>query len=135
MITPWRFRFIKLDSPEEGERVNRATGKKKADYLGQICRQVTLSAPYGMEFIDGAVWALDPDQLELVNDDGPYQSHGPSTEKYRRPVKCIETGEVFSSQSEAARWAGVRASAIRASCDTDRAVSGYHFEWVEGMEE
>lgn len=135
MITPWRFRFIKLDSPEEGERVNRATGKKKADYIGQVCRQVTLSAPYGMEFIDGAVWALDLDQLELVNDDGPYQSHGPSTEKYRRPVKCIETGEVFSSQSEAARWAGVRASAVRSSCDTDRAVSGYHFEWVEGMEE
>ena len=135
MITPWRFRFIKLDSPEEGERINRATGKKKADYIGQVCRQVTLSAPYGMEFIDGAIWALDPDQLELVNDDGPYQSHGPSTEKYRRPVKCIETGEVFSSQSEAARWVGVTRQAINQAVYMCGTAGGYHFEWVEGMEE
>lgn len=131
MITPWRFRFVKLDSRDEGERVNRKTGKKKADYLGQICRQVTTTAPYGMEFIDGAIWALDASQLELVGEDGSYQSFGPSTDKYRKRVRCIETGEIFGSQAAAARWAGVRSHMVSMACDSGCATAGYHFERLE----
>lgn len=133
-ITPWRFRFARLDSPEEGERIHRVTGKRKADYLGQVCRQVTKAAPYGMEFTDGAIWALDAGQLELIGG-GSYKSEGPSTDRYRKPVRCIETGELFLSQSLAAKWVGSRAEYVKASCDTGRSVKGYHFERVEDDEE
>ena len=48
-----------------------------------------------------------------------------------KPVKCIETGEVFSSIEDAAKWAGVTKSAISCCARGKTKISaGYHWKYV-----
>lgn len=49
-----------------------------------------------------------------------------------RKVRCIETGEVFPSLSEAGRTMGVRDTSIRKACvGTHKTCKGFHWEFVE----
>lgn len=65
-------------------------------------------------------------------------NHGKAIEKVaaqrRKPVKCVETGEVFSCAKEAGEAYGVGASAISASArDVTRRSAGLH--WTYNTEE
>ena len=53
-----------------------------------------------------------------------------------KPVRCIETGEVFASGAEAARQMNLDASHLSKVCRGKlKSTKGYHFEFVEGDEE
>ena len=45
-------------------------------------------------------------------------------------VRCIDTGEIFSKQSEAAKKYGIDPAAVSDSLKTGRKRAGYTFEWV-----
>ena len=48
-----------------------------------------------------------------------------------RPVKCLETGEVFSSMAAAAAWAGVLEKSIGYACKHGNLITGkWHFVYV-----
>lgn len=50
---------------------------------------------------------------------------------HKRPVRCIETGIVYESLSQAARQNGVRDTSIRRACLGERKTSNnYHWEFV-----
>ena len=49
-------------------------------------------------------------------------------EKSKIKVRCIETGEVFDSMSDAANWLGVLISNMSRAIKENRAYKGYHFE-------
>lgn len=54
-----------------------------------------------------------------------------NTSKARGPVRCIETGIVYRSASEAARMMGLDRGNVNKACDRPtRGVYGYHFERV-----
>lgn len=49
-----------------------------------------------------------------------------------KKVRCVETGIVYLSQTEASRQTGIAASSISACCRGKRkAAGGYHWEFVE----
>lgn len=45
-------------------------------------------------------------------------------------VRCIDTGEIFNKQSEAAKKYGIDPAAVSDSLKTGRKRAGYAFEWV-----
>ena len=48
-----------------------------------------------------------------------------------KKVMCVETEQVFSTQTEAGQWAGVTYAAIAKSCKLGTAVKGkYHFKYI-----
>ena len=54
--------------------------------------------------------------------------------KNKRPVRCIETGQIFSSITEAARWAGVHHTLLIKVCQKIKhTAGGYHWEYVETL--
>ena len=54
----------------------------------------------------------------------------------RKPVKCIETGEVFECAKAAATTIKADASRIRSACRGERdTVKGYHWAYMEDVEE
>ena len=51
--------------------------------------------------------------------------------KGKRPVRCVETNEIFESITEAAKWAGVTFSTLSIAVDkNNRTAGGYHWEFV-----
>ena len=55
-------------------------------------------------------------------------------EARRRPVKCIEIGRVFKSQSDAAKELGMKKSHIGSACRGKRnKAGGYHWEYAEAV--
>ena len=49
----------------------------------------------------------------------------------RKKVKCLETGKIFNSTAEAARWLGVHRSNITNACKGKTKTSGgYHWQYV-----
>ena len=57
-----------------------------------------------------------------------YKNSQPAQSK--RPCMCIETGETFSSISDASKHFGIRANSIRVAIKNHTEVKGYHFEEV-----
>lgn len=53
-----------------------------------------------------------------------------TTHKFKMKVRCIDTGEIFSKQSEAAKKYGIDPAAVSDSLKTGRKRAGYTFEWV-----
>ncbi len=52
--------------------------------------------------------------------------------KNKRAVRCIETGQIFASITEAAAWAGVGWRAIHRACNkTRKTAGGWSWEYVE----
>ena len=56
------------------------------------------------------------------------------TSQTKRPCMCIETGETFSSISEASKHFGIRSNSIRSAIKNHSEVKGYHFEEVVNVE-
>lgn len=53
-----------------------------------------------------------------------------TTHKFKMKVRCIDTGEIFNKQSEAAKKYGIDPAAVSDSLKTGRKRAGYTFEWV-----
>ena len=54
-----------------------------------------------------------------------------ASNKNRRAVRCLETGEIFQSITAAAKWAGVCDGPIIAACKKpSRTGGGYHWEYM-----
>lgn len=54
-----------------------------------------------------------------------------SFEKYKRPVKCLNTGECFDSQTEAAKHFGLHSSAIQhVASGKAKHTAGYKFIYI-----
>lgn len=53
-----------------------------------------------------------------------------TTTKLKLKVRCIDTGEIFNKQSEAAKKYGIDPAAVSDSLKTGRKRAGYTFEWV-----
>ena len=50
----------------------------------------------------------------------------------KRPVRCLETDEIFESVTAAAKWAGVARGTIRAACRKNtRTGGGYHWKYED----
>lgn len=63
-------------------------------------------------------YADDPNYKVMVN-------------RAKRAVRCVETGEVFESITEAANWAGVNPMSIARACKNNEFTSaGYHWQYV-----
>lgn len=82
------------------------------------------------------VWLMKPTLNETKGGRG---GHGPSTDKInqlisegnRKPVRCIETGEVFDRMVDAAEFAGVSGGMITLAVQGKRgSAGGYHWEWA-----
>ncbi len=122
MESEWKFRFVKIDDESEGERMNHL-GKRKKDYLGQVCRQVGIFPPYTMQFTDGAMWALDTNQIQ------PIGSAILVNQRYNVPVICVETGQEFMNTRHAGEWAGTVKSNITNAVRKGIKAGGYH--WIK----
>lgn len=48
----------------------------------------------------------------------------------KRPVQCIETGEIFPSLHEAQRQTNIHNGSIRRACKTNMCAGGYHWKFV-----
>ena len=59
------------------------------------------------------------------------RKHMSDARKDKRPVRCIETGEVFSSAYDAYRAYGYHAASINRSCKNGCRASGFHWEFVK----
>ena len=54
--------------------------------------------------------------------------------KLCKPVLCVETGIVYSSQKEAERLLGIKSTKISAACRGSRGIAGgYHWEKIENL--
>lgn len=53
-----------------------------------------------------------------------------TTHKFKMKVRCVDTGEIFNKQSEAAKKYGIDPAAVSDSLKTGRKRAGYTFEWV-----
>ena len=51
----------------------------------------------------------------------------------RTAVKCIETGEIFTSMAEASRAKGIRYESVLGSIYMNRSVKGYTFRRIESL--
>lgn len=86
--------------------------------------------------IDGNILNNDVSNLEwLSNQDNIVQSHQVNNYKYRnsskRKVRCIETGMIYPSVSEAARQIGGSDVGIGRVCRGERnTYYGYHWEYM-----
>lgn len=58
----------------------------------------------------------------------------PKREAFSKPIKCIETNEVFASISEAARNKNISNSTIRKAAENGNATGGFHWEFLTGLE-
>ena len=131
-MNDYRYKFVACPDEEEYWRLNHL-GKRKGDYLGQVCKQVGIYPPYAMQFADGAVWALDVSQLIELGWAGPI----PRMNSYRRNkvIKCVETGMVFTNADQAARWAGTLKKRIASALHNASSAGGYHWEYAQGESE
>lgn len=118
------YKFVSCPDEDEYWRLNHL-GKRKGDYLGQVCRQVGLYPPYAMQFVDGAIWALDSDQVQEIGWAGPYPRL--NSYKYNMRIICIENGMLFVNRQQAAKWAGVNPERISRAIHEACQAGGYHF--------
>lgn len=53
-------------------------------------------------------------------------------EKLRKKVKCLETGEIFNSLGDAAKWAGIKSAGKITECckGTRETTGGYHWNYA-----
>lgn len=58
------------------------------------------------------------------------ENHGGGGGKVK--VRCVETGEIFNSLSDAGREKNVYTTNITRACRTNIATGGYHWEYVKG---
>lgn len=49
-----------------------------------------------------------------------------------KPILCVETGEIFTSGKDAAKFVGRHPSAISDGVRTGRKVNGFHFRFAKG---
>lgn len=49
-----------------------------------------------------------------------------------KPILCVETGEIFTSGKDAAKFVGRHPSAISEGVRTGRKVNGFHFKFAKG---
>lgn len=74
-----KVRFICLTDRYEKSLVSQITGKYKSDYIGKVARVVhkqninvlvgTTKNLYTIEFDDGAVFCVDREQIEFIEDE------------------------------------------------------------------
>lgn len=56
----------------------------------------------------------------------------PKLETWRRPVRCVETGQTWPSLADASRSIGVRPTALHNALKRHRRTAGLRFEYAEG---
>jgi hypothetical protein len=92
---------------------------------GTTYRRVRDGYPIGGYYID-PIEPDDPDWFRV-----PSRSTRPEHRKLGRPVRCVETGELFPSASEAARTIHVHRNGIFNSIYRGCRAGGFHWAYAE----
>lgn len=66
----------------------------------------------------------------LSNEDNIRYSNAGSKNYKAKPVRCVETGQVFGSTTEASRWLGLSKKTLGTSIWRGSRSGGYHWEYV-----
>ena len=59
----------------------------------------------------------------------------PKTKPQKRKVVCLETGEVFETIRQAAKWLGMVHGAVSRACRKNIRAGGYHWKFVDEIQE
>ena len=122
------------------------TGKKRnlkqKENNRQIMRQLWQSLEYREKNLSARTFYNDESYRKKMKESKrkSFEENPQYKEKIREAViqkcgcqvECVETGEIFKSQTEAAKWAGLKCSSgISACCLKKRQTSGgYHWKFV-----
>lgn len=119
------------------EIVAKNLSKEQADKMEKdlIKKYNTIEAGYNLDIGGGGKEPEIVETRQARSDSSlrikkPHVGHHNST-YIKRKVRCVETGEVYESVSSLARLLNVDHSRILKACNFNRAICGFHYEYVD----
>lgn len=73
------------------------------------------------------------DNLEWMTQENNLK-YGTRTERTRKKVKCIETGQIFDSVRKACEWAEITGGIVECCKGKGKTAGGYHWEYVDSVD-
>jgi hypothetical protein len=114
---------VKVRCIETGKIFNSA--KEAAEWCGV---EVNRACSYGIR-AGGYHWER-VGKISPLAKKAPHRDAAAGYAKRRRPVRCIETGQIFNMAESAGKWAGVKNSAIHnAASGRVKTSGGYRWEY------
>lgn len=117
--------------------------KEKSGYLRVALSKDGQKKWFFLHRLVAEAYIPNPDNLETVNHIDENKEHNyinnlcwmthrdNKTYSAGKPVRCVETGQIFDSTREAARQLDLHQSSISAICRGERKTTGgYHFEFI-----
>lgn len=129
----WSYRRKKFLKPKKEKsgylRVGLSKdGKKKWFFLHRLVAEAYIPNPDGLETVNHV---NENKEHNYVNNLEWMTCRDNKTYSSGKPVRCIETGQIFDSTREAARQLDLHQSCISAICRGERkSTHGYHFEFI-----
>ena len=121
----YHWRFVDDPNPEE-VTVNHSKRIVICVETKQIFESVSAAAKWAGVSVSAISYACRHEDRVIV---GYHWRYCDSPDRWS--VRCVETGEIFSSACEAAKWAGVSSNSILGVCrKLQKTAGGYHWEFV-----
>lgn len=141
----WSYRRQKYLSPADNGHgylhveLTDASGNKKKKRIHRLVAEAFLPNPEGKTDVghkDNCRNNNNVENLEWVtrkencNNEGGNRNHS----RKKKPIECIETGEIFVSQAEASRATGIgRINLNNCLTGKQKTACGYHWRYVEDV--
>lgn len=80
--------------------------------------------------VDNLEWMNGADNIRYSHRDGGTADFRGSNHPRARQVRCVETGQVFGTATDASIWLGFSRNAVATSIRRDKCAGGYHWEFA-----